>query len=274
MVVRGGLPPEIQDLDDFTESKNILVYGGPGSGKTVMGGMLPNCLIIGGENGAIAAKRQGSKAKIWKVHHWNDIVKAYEWVRDHPDVFQWILFDSITNVQQRCIRAIMEGVVKQNKTRDPHIPAQGDHFKWQLVMKEMVTDWCELPVNVFWTSQEMVRENPDGEDIILPLIEGKDYQIAAWVCAQMHLVANLQVVKVPGANNKSRVIRRLITNETPPYYAKDRYDILGRRIDEPDIIQIIKKIDDSETGRPARKVSSTTRRPVKKAATTRRRASA
>ena len=270
MVTR--LPPEIQDLEDFTESKNILVYGGPGSGKTRMGGQLPNCLLIAGENGAIAAKRGGSKAKIWKMHHWNDILKAFDWIQKHPDVFEWVLFDSLTNVQNRCIRAIMENVVAHNKTRDPHIPAQGDHFKWQLVMKEMVTDWCELPVNVFWTAQEMVRENPEGEDIILPLIEGKDYQIAAWVCAQMHLVANLQVRKVKAPSGKGvQIMRRLLVNESPPYYAKDRYDVLGRYIDNPDINEIIKTIDDSFTGKPAARRTAARRTAAKKAATTRRR---
>jgi hypothetical protein len=274
MATRRGLPPEIQDLDDYTESKNILVYGGPGSGKTRMGGQLPNCLLIAGENGAIAAKRGGSKAKIWKMNHWNDILAAYKWLQDNPGVFDWVLFDSITNVQNRCIRAIMETVVKQNKSRDPHIPAQGDHFKWQLVMKEMINDWCELPINVFWTAQEMVRENPDGDDIILPLIEGKDYQIAAWVCAQMHVVANLQLRKVRDEKTKRvKVVRRLIVNESPPYYAKDRYDCLGRYIDDPDINAIIRKIDDSETGRPARRTAPR-KAATRKTTTTRRRTSA
>jgi hypothetical protein len=240
----------------------------------VIGGKLPNALFIATENGTISAKRQGSKAKAWPIHHWNDLVKAYEWVAENPEVFDWVIIDSITDMQMKAIRGIMQDVVKQNAKRDPDIPAKGDHFKWQLVMKRMITDFNELPVNVLWTAQEMVREDPEGDDIILPLIEGKDYQISSWACAQMHVVANLQFKKVRVKGSKeTKVIRRLITGESPPYFAKDRYDVLGRYIDNPDINKIIKMIDDSETGRPA-KAEKPAKKAAAKKATPRKRKSA
>lgn len=271
------LPPDIVELEDYTESKNILVYGHTGTGKTVLSGRLPNALFIATENGTISAKRMGSKAKAWPIHHWNDLVKAYEWVANNPDVFEWVIIDSITDMQQKALRGIMQDVVKQNSKRDPDIPAKGDHFKWQLVMKRMITDFNELPVNVLWTAQEMVREDPEGDDIILPLIEGKDYQIASWTCAQMHIVANLSLkrvkVRVKG-KVEQRVVRRMICGETPPYFAKDRYNILGTHIDNPDINKIITMIDDSESGRPAKANKPAAKKAAAKKATPRKRTSA
>lgn len=281
MVATRGLPPEIIDLEDFTESMNWLVYGHMGSGKTVIGGQLPGrVLILANEQGTIAAKRQGSKAKVWKIKKWEDLVKAYEWlVNGGCENFDWIVIDTITDMQYKCIRWIMRNVVLSNKTRDPHIPAQGDHFKWQLAMKEMVADFNELPTNVFWTAQEMVREDPEGEDIILPLIEGKDYQISSWVCAQMDVVGHLAlkpVRKEVGGKTVKTFVRRLTVNESPPIFAKDRYGVLGRVVESPDIKALLKKISDSETGRPTRTAAraGTTRRPTKKATSPRRRTSA
>lgn len=277
MVTR--LPPEIIDLEDYTETMNWLVYGHMGSGKTVLAGKLPRTLILANEKGTIAAKRQNSKAKVWKILRWEDLVKAYEWLANNDHPFDWVVIDSVTDMQYKCIRWIMRNVVKDNPKRDPDIPAKGDHFKWQLSMKRMVADFNDLPVNVMWTAQEMVREDPEGEDIILPLIEGKDYQIASWVCAQMDVVGHLSLKKVRDAKTKQvKVVRRLTVNESPPIFAKDRYDVLGRAVDNPDILEMLAKIKASETGRPARTASRTaaragaTKRPAaKKAATTRRR---
>src|SRR6478609_9503521 len=152
---------------------------------------LPNVLILALEEGTVSAKRwerthprpkSAGIIKVWKCPTLEDFVKAYEWV----------LIDSVTAAQSRILRAIMRDVVKNNKTRDPDIPAIQDHFKWQLMLKRMVTDWNELPVNVVWLARSMNKEDPEGEDIVVPLIEGKDYQISAWVCGEMHLVCYLK----------------------------------------------------------------------------------
>jgi hypothetical protein len=286
MVTTRGLPPEIIDLEDFTESMNWLIYGHMGAGKTVIAGKLPGkVLILANEQGTIAAKRQGSKAKVWKIRRWEDLVKAYEWMANLDVIpFDWVVIDSVTDMQYKCIRWIMRNVVAANPQRDLDIPAQGDHFKWQLSMKRMVADFNELPVNILWTAQEMVREDPEGEDIILPLIEGKDYQISSWVCAQMDLVGHLAQKNIKRRVNgevQKTFVRRLTVNESPPIFAKERYGVLGRVIDNPDIAEMVEKVINSETGRPPKTASrsaaraGTARRPAaKKAATARKRVSA
>jgi hypothetical protein len=273
MVVR--LPPEIHDLEDFTESQNWMLYGPMGVGKTSLMGQLPNLLILAAEPGTISAKRRGSKAKLWKIKHLSDFTKAYEWLANNDHPFQWIAIDSITMLQNRAIRAIMEDVVKANSTRDPDIPAKGDHFKWQLVMKRIVTDFVDLPINTIWTAHEMVRENPNGEDILLPLVEGKDYQIAAQICGMMDVVGHydFRKVKVRGSD-EGKLVRRLTVSESPPIYAKDRYGVMGRYVNDPNLAELVQKIEDSFTGKPARTTRTAVRRTAAKKATTRRRVSA
>lgn len=260
------LPPEIEELDDLKESMNFLVYGDSGVGKTVFGAKLPNLLIIRAEDGLISAKRAGAKAKVWPIREWNDMLKVYEYLSygEHP--FEWVMIDSLTNLQQRCIRGILKNELGKNPTRDPHLPQLQDYFKWQQMVKEMITDLNELPVNVLWTAQAMVRENHEGEDMILPLIEGKDYQISAWACAQMDLVACLRLrsMKVKGSD-ETRVVRQLITGDTPPYWSKDRYSVLEKTINNPDINSLVETIVGSESkptanGPVRRRVRKTTTR--------------
>lgn len=284
---RGAIPrphaavPQIEEMADYTEAVNILCHGDSGSGKTVLWADLPDTIVISIEEGTVSAKRQGSNAKVMRVRNWPEYVAAYEFFRDggtmkikgktyHASDFKNILIDSVTSSQTLCIRYIMEMVVLANPNRDPHIPAQGDHFKWQLWMKEMVQDWNSLPQNTIWLARSMVKDDPDGNEIIVPLIEGKDYQISAWVCGEVHLLCYLKKDK-----KGSKTVRKLYTNDHTMYWCKDRYDSLPHVIefDKPQGVagKIMKMIDDS--GVPEMSTPSTRTATRKRAAkpTTRKR---
>ena len=276
------LPPDIEDLEDYTETINILCHGDTGSGKTVLWSRLPNVLILALEEGTVAAKRwerdhprpkAAGIIKVWKCPHLNDFVKAYEWcleaIENDEFPFEWVIIDSVTAAQTRILRAIMEDVVKNNKTRDPDIPAIQDHFKWQLMLKRMVTDWNELPVNVVWLARSMNKEDPEGEDIVVPLIEGKDYQISAWVCGEMHLLCYLKKSS-KGKDDSRKIVRKLYTNEHDMYWCKDRYGVLPYVIPNPDANKIVQTIIDSGASpqmetKPVKTSTTKKKAPAKKA---------
>ena len=67
------LPIAIRELSDFNESINLLVYGDSGVGKTVLCGGAPSALFLSTETGTISAKRQGSKAKVWRMVNWKTL---------------------------------------------------------------------------------------------------------------------------------------------------------------------------------------------------------
>lgn len=264
--------PVIEEMADTTESINILCHSQTGAGKTVLWSMLPNMLILAVEEGTVSAKRQGSQAKVMKIRNWPDLVAAYEWFRDGGEMkiggktyraedFEWLMIDSATAAQVMLIRYVMDVVVKANPSRDPHIPSQGEHFKFQLWMKEMVQDFNALPINVVWTARSMVKDDPDGNEIIVPQIEGKDYGISAWVCGEMHMYCYLKTER-EGTGTSARTVRKLYTNEHPMYWCKDRYDALPHIIANPDANKIITLINDSSN--PAATGTVETRRTTTK----------
>jgi hypothetical protein len=237
-------PPTIIDLDDLQDPINILCHGDTGAGKNRLWGHLPRMFVIAIEAGSTSMKSAGIKgAKVARCHSWPDIVGAFEYLRDHVDEFDWVMIDSITKAQSLCIRHIMKMVVLANPDRDPHIPAQGDHFKWQLTIKQFVEDFNDLDVNTIWLSRSMVREDPDGEDIIVPSIEGKDYGMSAWVCGEMSLLCYLKKVRV-GKGDEAKTVRRLYTNEHPTYWCKDWYDALPHIIEFDNDKGVAQKIID------------------------------
>lgn len=244
MVTR--LPKAIVDLDEFSESNNILIFSDTGIGKSVLVGQLywhlaankGKCLVISSEAGIFVAKKflkamgvtdaQIKRTfKVWPIRKWQDYEEAYIWVRDNPGYFTWVAMDSATSLQARAMRAAMEIAVKRSpEKRDIDLPDKGEHQKMQNAMKRMITDWNELPENILWLANAMRREDEEGEDLVLPFIMGKGYDISVWAAAQVHCCAYYEKVakKVKGG---VEIERRLWFNSPPPYWTKDRYGIWG-----------------------------------------------
>lgn len=269
-------PPTIIDIEDLEEPHNILCHGDPGAGKNRLWGRLKGRgIIIAIETGSISIKKAGVKGvKVIQCHTWPDVVGAYEWLVEHVDEFDWVMIDSITKAQALCLKHIMKMVVLANPDRDPHIPAQGDHFKWQLSIKGFVMDMNELPVNKVWLSRSMVREDPDGNDIVVPAVEGKDYGMSAWVCGEMSLLCYLKKER-KGKGADAKTVRRLYTNEHPMYWSKDWTDSLPHVMEFASEVGVADKImsllNGSGTAPAAgKKSAATTTRPKKKAATARK----
>lgn len=237
-------PKEIKPLSAFDESINMLVYADSGVGKSVLAGTAPNALFLATETGTISAKRQGSKAKVWRINTWDDLDKAYTWLERNPDHgFDWVLLDSATQMQVLLLRWILDKENKRNPAkRDLDIPAIQDHQKWQNMFKRFISLFIELPVHVMFTATTMRKEDEEGEDLVLPLFDGKGYGISQWVCAQMHIVGYYYIKELKAGVEE----RRLLCKSHPPYFAKDRYDALVPFVREPTIPDIMARIEHPE----------------------------
>lgn len=237
-----GLPRAIVDLDDYTESKNILIYGDTGTGKTILTGQLPGkVLVLSSEGGTIVIKRymqrmgqnDAKRFKVWPIRRWDDLEDAYTYLRDGgADDWDWIAIDSLTSLQHRALRAAMETAVKRNpEKRDIDLPDKGEHQKHQNATKRMVQDFNELPVNVLWLAQSMYREDRDGNEIVLPFVMGKDYEVSSFVCANVHAFGCY--LKQPSKTKAGETRRVLLWDSFADaggvnHWAKDRYQVLPK----------------------------------------------
>lgn len=242
-------PTAIRDLADFNESINLLIYGDSGVGKTVLCGGAPNAIFLSTETGTISAKRQGSKAKVWRMKNWADLEEAYIWLRDNPDHgFEWVILDSVTKMQQQLVRHTLEQRVLKRSDSDEDVPEIADYQKFQNKFRRFVTQFIEMPTNVIFTATAMRREDEEGDDLVLPSIEGKGYAIANFACAEMDAVL---YYGLRAGKGNTPPTRRLLCQPAPPYFAKDRFDSLGRWIDNPTMPEIIKLIESSSSKPPA-----------------------
>lgn len=267
------LPPQIIDPPNYKEHLNLMVFGPTGCGKTILGAQAPKILIFAVEPGVISAvkwmkkNRPGRKDfKIWNVNKLQDLVDGYEYLRDSLDEgscpFEWVMIDTATKTQYRLWREIMTVLVEKHPHRDEDVPDRGEHFKMQLKMKRMVSDFNELPINVIWTAQPMNADlEGEDEERVIPLIEGKDGAISASIAADMDVVMYMRRMKVKRKGEASgRLIRRLYTQHHI-YWCKDRFDVLPATLDDADFVK-----DIIEPIRNAEEKPTTVRKATKKTA--------
>lgn len=241
------LPSDIIGMEEVDDVLNILVYGPSGVGKTVLSAGAG--LILATESGLTSARRTGSKAKVWPLPGWEDMRRAYQWIKKNhakPDFpFKWIAVDSLEELQAMALRWILDKNVEEDEGRDPDLPSQGDHQKWQNMFKRMVKEMNAIPVDTIYTATVMQGETEKGDVLILPSFLGKGIGISSFVCAQMHAVgymhlANVKVPKKDGEPGEMVSVerRRIQWQAQPKVYAKDRSTMMGKYTDNLTLARI------------------------------------
>jgi hypothetical protein len=227
-----ALPDNIISLQDEDDNVNLLVYGDSGIGKTVFCGSDDDVLFIAPEdNGTLSAKRFGSTAKKWKIQSWTDIVAAYEWLYSLDEIpFNWVVLDSLTEMQQMCMRQILDEAHEQNPGRDPDVPQLQDWQPYFERFRRLVKAFNSLPVNVIYTAlaQEENMETEDGDEYkrTLPMLQGKGTQFANQVASWMTSFGHMSVRRIKVGKNEDGPVfedrRQIQWRGTKTVMAKDR----------------------------------------------------
>lgn len=267
------------DLDGATEYKNMLVYGGPGSGKTVLSGTAPGrLLVLAGEPGYISAARLGARGKVRLIPDTATAVAAASWLEDGgASQFDWVVADGIGTMQNKFLLNYAAEAYDANPAKRAHrnLPDKPDYFNAQNMLKSWVSRLIDLPVNTLFTAHAMFPEDKaTGEQLVYPSIQGKGYEISSYICGLMHAVGYMSP-RIKQTEDGPKEVRRIIwqmtrnpENETT-YFAKDQFNALGRFTDDLNLKQICEIID---SGHQNEAPAATVAQPVAvKAAPARRR---
>lgn len=247
-----------------------MVYGDSGIGKTVLGGSDDRVLFIAPEDsGTLSAKRHGSKADKWPVKSWNDLLEAYEWCYEQIEEngklpYDWVVIDSLTEMQYMAMQHILKQVIEDNPNRDPDVPAIQDWQRYYIIFEKMVRAFNDLNVNVLYTALSRKVEDAEGEDFYVPDIQGKEYLLSLKIASLMTSYGHMKIVLVTekdadgNETGKKLRTRRIYWEDTGSSRGKDRTRTLAPRTDNLTLKAIRQKIEGYTP--PAKKA------PAKKAA--------
>lgn len=234
---------------------NPIIYSPPGGGKTILAGSsaeIGNTLILNadGQDGPESIRSMGYDPDIWDITSYKQFDKAYEHLRLHPGLYDWVWLDSITLYQETNIQEILADVRAGGKThRDPDVPDKPEYLREQTKTLKTIRHMRALPLNFGITAHVMsMVDDDDGEVVYLPSIQGGQGRVSSKVCGYMSVVGYLKIVKVKGGDGKVHKVRRLITEFDGKWYAKDRFGALTPYVAQPTIAKIAGLVQQSNKG--------------------------
>lgn len=224
-------------------SISILVYGPPGVGKTTFAETAPGPrLLLDAEGGA---RFTPSRKVIWDpsqygppendgtwetcvvyVRDFDTVQRVYQWLSSGQHPFRSVILDSISEVQQRCVDALVG--TDQMRTQD-----WGELLRKMSALVRSMRDLTIHPTNPLdaIVLVAMMRENESKK---LAYVQGQ-------LATTMPYYIDVTGYMYP-EQTEAGVIRRLLVGPTPGYDAKDRTGRLPTVIDHPSIESMLDTI--------------------------------
>ena len=219
---------------------NILIYGEPGVGKTVLSGSASDVkdmapvLLLDIEGGTMSLNDSYKNVDVIRIRKWVDLQKVYNQLYSGEHEYKTVVMDSLSEAQKLSMTDIMAKAVKDDPTLDRDVPTMRAWGQNLEQMRRFTRGLRDLPMNVIFTALVESDKNNKGKMSYRPLFQGKT---KGEVPGFMDIVAFYYMVQ-KGDNN----IRMLLSQQTDTVIAKDRSNKLPKLMENPTMQDIYNHI--------------------------------
>lgn len=235
-------------IRSVTESKHVsmCVYGDPGVGKTRLIGTLGARTLILRPPTDHTDSILDSSVKEWVIKDWSEFDEAYEYLRlEGAKDWDWVWLDSISLFQDHGLDDIWESVLEKKPHRAEYDLDKGEYGINMARLSRYIRHFVGMDAfNFGVTAHPTPFEMPDGEEKLMPYVQGKN--MAPKICGYMNMVLYYELRR-----KKDGTLYRVLRSEaSDQFYAKDQFTALSKgRLVDPTMPKVIEAIEAARGGR-------------------------
>lgn len=245
---------EIFRLDATSESMNLMVFGRANAGKTVLSGTLPgkNFWLVGEPGYKTAPRVVRANGYGTRITSTAKALTAIDWLNHNRrfEKFNFVIVDGLTWMIERWRLGYAAEAFDIDSTKRQHrnLPDRPDYFNAQNFTKNWIASLVDMPVNLLITCHAWQTDALEVDKFIYPGIQGKETEVAQTVVGLMDATGYLEEKTLKSRKTgATRYVRRLHFQQPDDpdvrYLVGDKFNCLGRYIDNPTMPEILGRID-------------------------------
>jgi hypothetical protein len=156
---------DFKDVADIVKPRSYVFYGRSGSGKTTLSSTFPKPLLL------LDVRDEGTDSiadvedvKVLEINEWEDIERAYWWIKRHPKAFKTVVMDTVTQLQQAAVLHVLKGKKKDtSRAGDWGTMSKREWGDVAQLMKTWVVNFRDLPVEMVFLAQDRMFNFDEDE---------------------------------------------------------------------------------------------------------------
>ena len=233
------------------------IYGRNKKGKTYFcsSAGVDKVLYLDPEHGTDQMKSKNPH--VWHCERWEDVQEYYDFARHGTHEYEWFSIDGLTKLSNMALRYVMKVSEERSVDRQPGFVQKQDYGKAGELVKQMLTNFHNLPAGVVFTSQERQieaadsEEDEDSEDASSMYVPDLPKGVRSAVNSIVDVIGRIYVVRV----EKGDLVvpqRRLWVGESIKYDTGYRSDFqLPDMIKAPTIPKLVRLIEQGRATSPS-----------------------